>query len=61
MIGISDLCPHTIAPVLNRDPSTAPSGYGYTSSYHPSQRDDATPADRLARTVSRGMRRGMKG
>jgi Mrp family chromosome partitioning ATPase len=58
---LDDLCPHTIATVLNRDPSTAPSTYGYTSSSYPSRRDEATPTDRLVQTVSRGVRRVMKG
>lgn len=58
---LADLCSHSIADVLNRDPSAPPSGYGYTSSYDPSRRGDATSADRLANTISRGIRRVMKG
>jgi Mrp family chromosome partitioning ATPase len=58
---LSDLCPHTIATVLNGDASATPSAYGYTSSYNPSRQSDAPPSSRLVQTVSRGVRRVMKG
>jgi Mrp family chromosome partitioning ATPase/uncharacterized protein involved in exopolysaccharide biosynthesis len=58
---LGDLCPHTIANVLNRDPSDSLSGYSYTSSYDPSRRADTAPTNRLAQAVSRGVRRVMKG
>ncbi|PSQ96771.1 MAG: hypothetical protein BRD55_05715 [Bacteroidetes bacterium SW_9_63_38] len=58
---LDDLCSHTIAEVLNRDSSASPSRYGYTSSYYPSRRSDVPMTDRLAQTVSRGVRRVLKG
>ncbi|PSQ96272.1 MAG: hypothetical protein BRD55_07420 [Bacteroidetes bacterium SW_9_63_38] len=60
---LGDLCSHPIAEVLNCASASAPASYSYnyTSSYYPSQKAERSPTERFKETVSRGVRRVMKG